>query len=94
MSSEVTTQEEPICGEAHDLSPMETYQRQTRILLHALNTGHPVLYQQRQRFIHTLTFQQSGGSVEAIVYLSGEKTAVPPMDVSLDLNHRRIYSLK
>jgi len=94
MSADVATPEAAVANEQIDLSPLEAYQRQSRILLHALHTGHPVLYQQRQRFIHTMTVQQSGGGVEVIVYLAGDKAAVPPMDISLDRNHRPNYSLK
>lgn len=66
-----------------DDTPEGVSQKHQRILLHALHTAHPVLYQGKQQFIHTLTFQGAGGSIKAAVYLAGVDGVVKPEDVSL-----------
>jgi len=75
-------------------TPAQLLQRHYRVLLHALQTGHPVIYQQRQRFIHTLSFHSSGGGVEADVYLAGQPDTIRPMEITLDPNYRKDYALK
>ena len=53
------------------LSKLEAAARHNRVLLHALQTAHPVIYKERRRFIQCITFALSGGAVEATVYLTG-----------------------
>lgn len=80
--------------EVEELTPGQLMQRQHSMLLYALRTGHPVIYQRHQQFVHTLRFQQSGGSVEADVYLVGMKDAVPPQELVLDPNYSRDYAFR
>lgn len=65
------------------LSKLEAAARHNRVLLHALQTSHQVVYKEKWRFIHTITFQTSGGSVEATVYLAGSSEPVEAELVSL-----------
>ena len=53
------------------------------MLLHALQTCHPVMHNDRKGFIHTITFSLSGGSVDAVVYLAGSPEPIAPDAVSL-----------
>lgn len=64
-------------------TPEELAQKHNRVLLHALHTAHPMLYQGKQRFIHTVTYQLEGGNVKATVYLTGDHTPVEPEQVQL-----------
>lgn len=65
------------------LSKLEAAARHNRVLLHALQTCHPVMHNDRKAFIHTITFSLSGGSVEAVVYLAGSPEPIAPDAVSL-----------
>lgn len=65
------------------VTPAELAQKHNRVLLHALHTAHPVLYQEKQRFIHTLTFQIYGGGIIGTVYLTGDPTPIAPELVQL-----------
>lgn len=65
------------------LSKLEAAARHNRVLLHALQTCHPVMHHGRKGFIHTITFSLSGGSVEAIVYLAGSPKPIAPDAVAL-----------
>lgn len=65
------------------MTPAEAAQKHNRVLLHALHTAHPMLYQGKQRFIHTLTFSILGGGTSATVYLTGDSAAVEPNEVQL-----------
>jgi hypothetical protein len=58
-------------------------EKHNRVLLHALQVAHPVLYRERERFIHTLTFQQLGGRIDTTVYLAGDATPLAASDVTL-----------
>jgi hypothetical protein len=58
-------------------------QKHTRFLLHALHTAHPVMYQGKQQFIHTVLVQQSGGGTSTTIYLAGNPTALDSEDVQL-----------
>jgi hypothetical protein len=58
-------------------------EKHNRVLLHALQTAHPVLHRERERFIHTLTFQQLGGRIDTAVYLSGDATPLGASDITL-----------
>jgi hypothetical protein len=62
--------------------------RHNRVLLHALQTAHPMLRNGLQCFIHTLVFQAAGGGIETIVYLRGGRTGeVPAHELTLDTTH-------
>lgn len=65
------------------LSKLAAAADHNRVLLHALQTCHPVMHNDRKGFIHTITFSLSGGSVEAIVYLAGSPEPIAPDAVSL-----------
>ncbi|KQN77794.1 hypothetical protein ASF04_23785 [Duganella sp. Leaf61] len=73
------------CDEAPSvaLSKLEAAARHNRVLLHALQTCHPVMHNDRKGFIHTITFSLSGGSVDAVVYLAGSPDPLAPAAVSL-----------
>lgn len=58
-------------------------EKHNRVLLHALQIAHPVIYQERQHFIHTLTYYQHGGRIETTVYLTGDPTPRRPEEVTL-----------
>lgn len=61
----------------------EAIERNNRRLLHALQTAHPVQYKGLNRFIHTLKFETSGGSIETTVYLTGEPAPIPGEQVTV-----------
>jgi hypothetical protein len=65
------------------MQQQDAIERNNRRLLHALQTAHPVQYQGVNRFIHTLKFETSGGSIETTVYLTGEPTAIPGASVTV-----------
>jgi hypothetical protein len=65
------------------LNQLDAQARHNRVLLHALQTAHPVLYKDRSRFIHTLTYQISGGGIETAVYLTGSPEPLAPEEISL-----------
>lgn len=65
------------------LSKLEAAARHNRVLLHALQTCHPVMHNDRKGFIHTITFSLSGGSVEAVLYLAGSPEPVAPEAIAL-----------
>jgi hypothetical protein len=54
-----------------------------RVLLRAFQTAHPVTYNDRVNFIHMRTYQQSGGAIETVVYLSGLPKPLKPEQVQL-----------
>lgn len=54
-----------------------------RVLLRAWHTAHPVLYQDKKRFIHSLYFGPSSTSQSTIVYLTGDPTPLRPDQVQL-----------
>lgn len=58
-------------------TPEQAAQKHNRVLLHALQTAHPVLHEGKARFIHTLNFQIMGGSMNTTVYLTGDGDRVP-----------------
>lgn len=58
-------------------------EKHNRVLLHALQTAHPVMCEGRARFIHTITYQVLGGGVDATIYLTGGDTAFKPLDIQL-----------
>ena len=89
-----STEQAPAVDAVAELTPLQKAQRQDRMLLFALHHGHPVMYQQRQQFVHTLRFQQDGGSTVSAVYLTGLPEPVPVDEVSLDPNYRGEYSLR
>ena len=60
------------------LSKLEAAARHNRVLPHALQTAHQVVYQGKWRFIHTITYATSGGTIDVIVYLTGDSEPVDP----------------
>lgn len=64
-------------------TPAEASQKHNRVLLHALHTAHPMRYQGKQCFIHTLLFQIHGGDISATVYLTGSTGPVESDQVQL-----------
>lgn len=73
---------------SESLSRRDAAERQNRILLHAWQTAHPVLYQGVRRHLHTLTFQKPGGNPEVVVYLIGNPEPVPAMELEPCPHHR------
>ena len=65
------------------LSKLEAAARHNRVLLHALQTCHPVMHNDRKCFIHTITYSLSGGSVDAVVYLAGSPEPIAPEAITL-----------
>lgn len=65
------------------LSKLEATARHNRVLLHALQTCHPVMHNDRKGFIHTITYSLSGGAVDTTVYLAGSPEPLAPDAVSL-----------
>lgn len=64
-------------------SPANDPQRHNRVLLHAWQTTHPVMYSGRQRHIHGLRFMTEGSMMDAAVYLTGDPTPVQADQVTL-----------
>ncbi|MBY0237897.1 MAG: hypothetical protein K2X55_01135 [Burkholderiaceae bacterium] len=64
-------------------SPADDPQRHNRVLLHAWQATHPVLYCGRQRFIQGLRFMTEGSALDAAVYLTGNPQPVPAVEVTL-----------
>jgi len=58
-------------------------QHHNRVLLHAWQITHPVMYLGRQRFIHGLRFMTEGSTHDAVVFLTGHPKPVPAVDVQL-----------
>lgn len=54
-----------------------------RVLLRAWQVAHPVVYQERERFIQTLCFTLAGGSGELSVFLTGSSVPVSPDELRL-----------
>jgi hypothetical protein len=68
---------EPASWEATD------QQHHGRVLLHALQTAHPVTFSGLYRFIHTLKFSAEGEEIRTTVYLTGSSTAVDSQQVTV-----------
>lgn len=58
----------------------EAVERHNRVLLHAWQTATPVVYRDRNRFVHTLLFAGDG---DVKVYLTGDPTPLRPDEVQL-----------
>lgn len=65
---------------------LDAVQRHNRVLLHALQTGHPVVVGGRNQFIACLSFNRDGGGIDTTVYLAGIREPVRAEDVSLATN--------
>lgn len=61
----------------------EDIEKHNRVLLHALQTARPVIYDEKKSFIQVLTYAQSGGGIETIVYLAGKPEPVAPDLITL-----------
>ncbi len=68
---------------AEVLAPHAEAQKHNRVLLHALQTAHPVMHLGRQQFIQGLTFTMVGGNIDATVYLAGQPAPVKAAEISL-----------
>lgn len=64
-------------------TPADIAAKHNRVLLHALQTAHPVMYQGKQRFMHTLTCQVYAGGITTTAYLMGDPAPVPPDQIIL-----------
>lgn len=69
------------------LTAREAVERHNRVLLHAFQTAHPVMYCGCERYIHTLKFQQFGGGTDTTVFLTGKVEPVPADELTLPLHH-------
>lgn len=58
-------------------------QQHNRVLLHALQTAHPVLYEGHERFIQVLRYELIGSEVETVVYLTGSPSPLPGRQLTL-----------
>jgi len=65
---------------------LEAEQRHNRVLLHALQIGHPVVVDGVTQFIQCLSFNREGGGIDATVYLAGKRESVRGEEVSLATN--------
>lgn len=65
------------------LATRDAIERHNRVLLHALQVAHPVMYREQKRFIHTLRFQTSGSDIGVDVYLTGSTERIAPEEISL-----------
>jgi len=63
----------------------------SKVLLHALQTAHPVVVASCNHFIHTIVMRDEGPGVSFQVYLTGQSRSVAPAAVSLKPNHAREY---
>jgi hypothetical protein len=61
----------------------EAAEKHNRVLLHAWQTAHPVLYQDRHHFIQVLRFGATGCGQDVEVYLAGDPTCLRPDQVQL-----------
>lgn len=57
--------------------------RHQLLLLKSAHCARPVLYQNRNRFINSLTLYQDGGRVSMTVYLAGSKEGIESTDVQI-----------
>jgi hypothetical protein len=78
----------PRGGAAPSLSTakLESEQRHNRVLLHALQIGHPVTVDGVNQFIQCLSFNREGGGIDATVYLAGVRESVRGDQVALATN--------
>lgn len=73
---------------AFDIGPNDTpldqeaYRHQL-LMLKSAHCARPVLYQNRNRFINSLTLYQNGGRVSMLVYLAGSKDGVDSTEVQI-----------
>lgn len=54
-----------------------------RVLLHALHTAHPVLYEGKVAFLHTISCGRQGGGIDYTIYLAGIEKPVAADAVQL-----------
>ena len=66
------------------LTTRDAIERHNRVLLHAAQTAHPVMYRNKKRFIKALLFDVSGSDIEVDVYLTGSTERIPPEEISLE----------
>jgi hypothetical protein len=64
-------------------TPADRAAKHERLLLRALQTAHPVLYQGKQRFVKSLSVQLYGGGTQSSLYLSGLSDEVPAEQVQI-----------
>lgn len=57
--------------------------RHQMLLLRSAHCARPVLYQDRNRFINSLTLYQDGGRVSMTVYLAGAKGGIDSSEVQI-----------
>lgn len=69
--------------ESVSLSRQQAAERHNRVLLHALQTAHPVIVDGKEHFIHTLTYQLYGGGISTSVHLAGADEPVQPDRVTV-----------
>jgi hypothetical protein len=57
--------------------------KHNRVLLHALQTAHPVLYEGHERFIQVVRYELIGSEVETAVYLTGSPSPLAGRQLTL-----------
>jgi hypothetical protein len=73
-------------GPSLSTATLDAEQRHNRVLLHALQIGHPVTVDGRTQFIQCLSFNREGGGVDTTVYLAGQRESVRGDQVALATN--------
>lgn len=71
-----------ITSASGELLDRDTYLHQAR-LLRALHGARPVMHDGHSKFIHTVTAQQAGGTIEMTVYLAGDPTPIDSAQIAL-----------
>lgn len=61
----------------------EVAERHNRVLLHAWQTAHPVVFEGRNQFIQVLRFGSTSNNGDVEVYLAGIPTCLRPDQVQL-----------
>lgn len=69
-----TNQDTPLDAAAH---------RHQMLLLRSAHCARPVLYQDRNHFINSLSLYQDGGCVSMTVYLAGTKEGIDSTEVQI-----------
>ncbi|UGQ45107.1 hypothetical protein [Massilia endophytica] len=75
---------------AHKQPGRPDAERHNRVLLHALQTGHPVQRGGRNAFIKALYFQDNGGGIDVRLYLAGDAEPHAPDEIELASNHHSL----
>jgi hypothetical protein len=70
-------------GSAAPASDVDALHEHNRVLLHALQIAHRVVHENKNCFIHALSFSADKGAVRSIVYLTGSPDKIAPEAITL-----------